>query len=108
MPFRYLGIPLATERLRISDYSPLLDLLTNRITTWLRQTLSYVRKVQLIISVLQGVEYFWLSILPLPQGVIDHIYNICRSFMWTSKHPPVCADLKRRVTWVFETYRLGT
>ena len=96
MPFRYLGIPMAAERLRIADYSPLLDSLVRRINIWPQKTLSYAGKAQLITSVLQGVECFWLSIMPLPQGVIDRIYSICRSFMWTSKHPPVSwADMCR-------------
>lgn len=89
MPFQYLGIPLAAERLQIFDYSPLLDSLSHRIHAWPQKTLSYAGKVQLITSVLQGVECFWLSMLPLPLGIIDRIYNICRSFMWTSRHPPI-------------------
>lgn len=27
-----------------------------------------------------------MSILPLLYGIIDHIYNICKDFMWTEKH----------------------
>ncbi|XP_042403944.1 uncharacterized protein LOC121993642 [Zingiber officinale] len=31
MPYRYLGIPLASEKLKIADYSPLIDALSRRI-----------------------------------------------------------------------------
>ncbi|XP_042379905.1 uncharacterized protein LOC121972287 [Zingiber officinale] len=89
MPFRYLRISIASQKLKISDYSTLLDSLTRRIGSWPKATLSYAGKAQLISSVLQGVECYWMSVLPLPQGVIDHIYSICRSFMWTSRRPPI-------------------
>lgn len=44
MPFEYLGIPLAFERLKITNYDLLLDSLILRINSWLKQTLSYARK----------------------------------------------------------------
>lgn len=89
MPFRYLGIPLAAERLRSADFSTLIDSIIVRLNSWPRRTLSYAGKVELIRSVLQGVECFWLSILPIPFGIIDKIYSVCRAFVWNSKHPPI-------------------
>lgn len=47
-PFRYLGIPLASEKLKISNYSLLIDKLINKINSWPRHTLSYASKLQLI------------------------------------------------------------
>lgn len=89
MPFQYFGNPLSSERLRISDHNPLLDSLVKRINSQPQKTLPYVGKTQLIISVLQTMECFWLYILPILHGVIDHIYSICQAFIWTSKHPPI-------------------
>lgn len=92
MSFRYLEIPMATERLRISNYNPLLDSLTRQIGIWPKKTLSYAGKTHLITFVLQGVECFWLSNISLPQGIIDRIYSICNSFMWSSKHFSIVMD----------------
>lgn len=50
---------------------------------------SYAGKLELVKTVLQGIEYFWLSILSIPSAVIDKLYVICRSFVWTSKHPSI-------------------
>lgn len=83
----YLSVPLATEKLRSLDYSPLVDFIIQCINSWLKKTLSYAGKIQLIGSVLQGVKCLWFSILPLPYGIVDRIYNICKAFMWTGKHP---------------------
>lgn len=33
-PFRYLGIPIASTKLKNSDYSPLMDTLAKKINAW--------------------------------------------------------------------------
>ncbi|GFY93106.1 hypothetical protein Acr_08g0015020 [Actinidia rufa] len=58
-PFRYLEIPVAAARLTI--------------------------ECELIRSVLQGIECFWLSILPIPVGVRDKVIALCRNFLWGGK-----------------------
>lgn len=89
MPFRYLGIPLALEKLKIVNYILLMNSLIKKINCWLKNTLSYARKAWHIVLVMQEVECYWMSILSLPRGVIDHIYNLYREFMWTTKHPSI-------------------
>lgn len=55
LPVRYLGIPIASGRLCTSNYTILVDNLTEKVNAWPRHTLSYVGKLELIRSVLQGV-----------------------------------------------------
>ena len=93
-PFRYLGIPVAASRLTIVQYSPLISKISDHISAWAGATLSYAGRCELIKSVLQGVECFWLSILPIPIGVRDKVISLCRNFLWggkatCSKHPLV-------------------
>ncbi|XP_073051681.1 uncharacterized protein [Primulina eburnea] len=87
--FRYLGIPLAAARLRESDYSVLVNANSKKITAWPRHTLSYAGKLELILSMVQGMKCYWLSVLPITCGVIGKINSVCRRFMWTSKNPPI-------------------
>ncbi|KZV27299.1 hypothetical protein F511_28456 [Dorcoceras hygrometricum] len=61
--------------------------------TWQKKTLSYAGKMELIRSVLHGVECFWLSILRIPYYVIDKIYTMCMGFLQNSKHPPIAWDM---------------
>ncbi|XP_075499775.1 uncharacterized protein LOC142538314 [Primulina tabacum] len=89
LPFRYLGIPLAAKRLCASDYGKLVDNISTKVSAWPRHSLSYAGKLELIRSVIQGVECFWLSILPVPNCVLDSIHAICRKFVWPTKHPPI-------------------
>ncbi|XP_075508005.1 uncharacterized protein LOC142544859 isoform X1 [Primulina tabacum] len=87
LPFRYLGIPLAAKRLRSSDYCMLVNAIAAKINSWPRHSLSYAGKLELIRSVIQGIECFWLSVLPVPNCVIDSIHSLCRKFVWPTKRP---------------------
>ncbi|XP_057489421.1 uncharacterized protein LOC130775286 [Actinidia eriantha] len=82
-PFRYLGIPIANARLTISQFSPLLDKISGYISSWSGANLSYAGRTKLEKSVLQGVECFWLSILPIPAGVRSKVIQLCRNFLWS-------------------------
>ncbi|GFS40281.1 hypothetical protein Acr_00g0067560 [Actinidia rufa] len=47
-PFRYLGIPVADSRLTISQYSPLIDRISDSISAWAGAILSYAGRTELI------------------------------------------------------------
>ncbi|GFY91584.1 hypothetical protein Acr_07g0017800 [Actinidia rufa] len=84
-PFKYLGIPVAASRLTIAQFSPLIDKISDCISAWAGASLSYAGRTELIKSVLQGVECYWLSILPIPVGVRTKIIHLCRNFLWSGK-----------------------
>ncbi|GFZ11161.1 hypothetical protein Acr_22g0005590 [Actinidia rufa] len=84
-PFRYLGIPVAASRLTIEQFNPLITKISDYVSAWAGATLSYAGRSELIRSVLQGVECFWLSILPIPVGVRDKVISLCRNFLWGGK-----------------------
>ncbi|KAL2250196.1 UNVERIFIED_CONTAM: hypothetical protein Sindi_2493300 [Sesamum indicum] len=89
MPIRYLGIPLAAQRLSVNNYSPLVDQIANCISKWKSKSLSYAGRLELVRSVIQGVECFWLQVFPLPAVVIEKIHRLCRNFLWNSRRAPV-------------------
>ena len=82
-PFKYLGIPVTASRLTIAQFSPLIDKISDYISTWAGASLSYAGRIELIKSVLQGVECYWLSILPIPAEVRAKITQLCRNFLWS-------------------------
>ncbi|GFS40753.1 hypothetical protein Acr_00g0070330 [Actinidia rufa] len=84
-PFRYLGIPMANSKLSIAQFSPLIDKISGYISAWAGANLSYAGKTELKKLVLQGVECFWLSLLPIPVGVRAKIDQLCRNFLWSGK-----------------------
>ncbi|XP_022857249.1 uncharacterized protein LOC111378309 [Olea europaea var. sylvestris] len=85
MSFRYLGILLASEKLKVGCYAFFLDKITTYIGAWNCSTLSYVGKIELIRAVLQGVECLWLSIFPIPATIISRIVSLYQKFLWGSK-----------------------
>ncbi|XP_070021911.1 uncharacterized protein LOC142177638 [Nicotiana tabacum] len=48
LPFKYLGIPLSTKRISMSQCQPLVDKILGRITSWTSRYLSYAGRLQLI------------------------------------------------------------
>ncbi|KAL2248483.1 UNVERIFIED_CONTAM: hypothetical protein Sindi_2700600 [Sesamum indicum] len=52
MPVRYLGIPLAAQRLSVTYYSPLVDQIANCISKWTGKSLSYAGRLELIRSII--------------------------------------------------------
>ncbi|KAL0461952.1 UNVERIFIED_CONTAM: hypothetical protein Slati_0082800 [Sesamum latifolium] len=81
MPVRYSGISLAAQHLSITDYLPLVDRIANYISKWTAQSLSFAGRLELISSVIQGVECFWLQCFSLPAAVVDKIHQHCRNFL---------------------------
>lgn len=62
MSFHYLGMPSTTAKLRVMHYTPLVDKIEQNITAWTHKTLSYAARTDLIRSVIQGVDRYWLFI----------------------------------------------
>ncbi|KAK4394387.1 hypothetical protein Sango_1909500 [Sesamum angolense] len=81
MRVRYLGIPLAAQRLSVSDYSLLVDQIAGCIRKWMAKSLSFASRLELMRSVIQGVECFWLQVFPLPMAVIEKIHRLFRAFL---------------------------
>lgn len=93
LSFRYLGIPLASRKLKVLDFGMLLDTISGKIKSWHKSSLSHAGKLELIRAVLQGVECFCLSIIPMQKHVLDDIRAMCRKFVWPTKHPLIAWDI---------------
>ncbi|XP_019248682.1 PREDICTED: uncharacterized protein LOC109227948 [Nicotiana attenuata] len=96
LPFRYLGVPLSTKRLSVSQCQPLLDKMLGRIKQWTVKFLIYAGRLQLIKSVLISIQSFWSQIFPLPKKTIQHVEGICRKFLWTGD---TSSSKKALVAW---------
>ncbi|XP_059315596.1 uncharacterized protein LOC132066268 [Lycium ferocissimum] len=96
LPFKYLAVPLSNKKLTIAQCQPLVDKITARITSWMARGMSYAGRVQMIRSVLFGIQAYWSQVFLLPQKVIKLIEATCRSYLWTGE-----ATISRRalVAW---------
>lgn len=67
LSFRYLGVPLSSKKLSVMQCLPLVKKITERIDCWSSKLLSYAGRLQLIKSVLFGVQIYWSKVFILPQ-----------------------------------------
>lgn len=83
LPIRYLGLPLMSRKLKISEYSALLSKLTAIFKSWSVKLLSYAGRLQLLKTVIFGTVSFWLAAFILPKGCIKKIESLCSRFLWS-------------------------
>ncbi|XP_021774063.1 uncharacterized protein LOC110738014 [Chenopodium quinoa] len=73
IPFKYLGVPLSSKKLTIQQCKPLVNKITSRIKSWAVRFISYAGRLQLIKSVLFGIQTYWAQIFVLPKKIIKEI-----------------------------------
>lgn len=83
LPFRYLGVPLATKKILLVQWQPLIQKMIARISTWIAKKLSHARRIQLVQSVLFGIQSYWSQLFVLPTKVIELIDGYCQSYLWS-------------------------
>lgn len=54
--FKYFGIILSTEKVTIMQWKPLSDKIIGKISSWTAKELSYAGRVQLVQTVLFGIQ----------------------------------------------------
>lgn len=88
LPFKYLGIPLSSKKLTYVQCKPLLEKIIARMKCWSVKFLSYSGRLQLIKSVIFGMQTYWSQIFILPKKLIKEIEKMSRVFLWTGNvHP---------------------
>lgn len=81
-PIRYLGVPLSPTCLRVADFAPLIDKMKLRIHNWKTKFLSFGGRKQLINSVLQSMQLYWMMVYFLPSSIIHELEGLFRDFLW--------------------------
>ncbi|KAJ9536677.1 hypothetical protein OSB04_un000150 [Centaurea solstitialis] len=82
-PIRYLGVPLSPHHLKVADYGGLITKVKARVQNWKVKYLSFGGRKQLIISVLQSLQLYWMAIYLFPSSVVHELEAIFRSFLWS-------------------------
>ncbi|KAJ9536695.1 LOW QUALITY PROTEIN: hypothetical protein OSB04_un000168, partial [Centaurea solstitialis] len=95
-PIRYLGVPLSPVSLKPADLNPLVSSVRLRIQNWKSKFLSFGGRRQLVISVLQSLQLYWMAVFLIPSGVVHEIEKLLRNFIWAQGDP---AGGKCKVAW---------
>ena len=75
LPLRYLGLHLISRKLSSSDCTPL--------NSWCDRKLSFAGRLQLIRSVLYGIQVYWTNIIIIPVKVTKEIERCFNRFLST-------------------------
>ncbi|KAI5658672.1 hypothetical protein M9H77_27465 [Catharanthus roseus] len=70
------------HEIKLPYFAPLLNKVSSTLLTWAGLNLSYADRLEVISYMVQGIESFWLGVLPISAAVLDKITPICRRFLW--------------------------
>lgn len=96
LPFKYPVLPLSAQKLSVAQCQPLVQKILQRINCWASKLLSYACSIQLIKSVLFGIQTYWSQIFVIPQKVVKKVQFACRTFLWTGQ---TIASKRALVAW---------
>lgn len=82
LPIMYLGLPLFSSRLKLSDCSKLLLMVQTKLGRWKSNCLSYAGRLELLKSTINGLHIYWADSFLLLVAVSLQIEKLMRSFLW--------------------------
>lgn len=85
-----------TRKLRVSEFSPLIEKLIKKFNSWAVSTLSFAGRLQLIKSVIYGLINFWSSTFILPKACTKKMESLCARFLWAGM---IDRKVVARVAW---------
>jgi hypothetical protein len=82
VPFKFLGIPVGSNPRRRATWKPVVEAMSNRLSSWTSRHLSMGGRITLINSVLASMPLYFFSFYKAPQCVIKQLVRIQRNFLW--------------------------
>jgi hypothetical protein len=73
LPVKYLGVLLISSRLSATDCRILLDWISSLIDSWTSRKLSFAGRLQLLNSVLYGLQVYWTGMFIFPRKAIKDL-----------------------------------
>lgn len=83
LPVRYLGVPLSSKKLNYQQCKGLVEKITAKASSWYARKLCYTGRLQLIKTIMFGMQTSWCQIFILPKMLIKEVEAVCRSYLWT-------------------------
>ena len=83
IPFTYLGLPIGGNLSRIQAWDPIIEKLSKKLATWKGKMLSIGGRITLIKSSISNLPLYYMSLFPIPKGVVEKINKITRAFLWS-------------------------
>lgn len=98
LPFRYLGVPVNSRNISLTNCEPLIHQIKTKFSSWSVKSLSFSGRLLLIKTVIAGITTFWCSAFILPKACITRINSLCGQFLEQSLYFSTNLDV------VFQTW----
>ncbi|GAU27776.1 hypothetical protein TSUD_215870 [Trifolium subterraneum] len=82
IPFKFLGIPVGANPRRRETWKPVVEAMTNRLSTWSSRQLSFGGRITLINTVLASMPLYFFSFFKAPVCILKLLVRIQRNFLW--------------------------
>ncbi|XP_057249213.1 uncharacterized protein LOC130590681 [Beta vulgaris subsp. vulgaris] len=81
-PLIYLGLPIGGNMSRMAAWDLLIEKMKLKLAGWKSNLLSIGGRLTLLRASLANLPVYFMSLYPIPQGVIQKIIGIQRRFLW--------------------------
>ncbi|KAF5449652.1 hypothetical protein F2P56_030075, partial [Juglans regia] len=81
-PMKYLGLPLGATFKSRAIWDGVVEKIEKRLAGWKRVYLSKGGRLTLIKSTLTNLPTYFLSLFPMPAGVVNRIEKLFKAFLW--------------------------
>lgn len=81
-PTIYLGLPIGGSTSRIKCWDPIIERMEKKLATWKGNLLSIRGRLTLLKASLSTLPLYYMSLFPVPHGIIEKINRIQRNFLW--------------------------
>ena len=81
-PFKYLGLPLSYQKLKVRDWEFLIRKVEDKLQSWKSRILSLGGRLTLLNSAISSVPLYALSTYSIPPSVLLRLNRARRRFLW--------------------------
>jgi mannosylglycoprotein endo-beta-mannosidase len=81
-PIKYLGVPVSSSKLHISDWVPLDEKMLRRLDGWKGSALSLGGRLILLNSSLSSIPTYYMSMHLLPKTILKRMDRTRKKFFW--------------------------
>lgn len=82
IPFKFLGIKVGSNPMRVASWREVIDFLNSKLSRWKGRFFFFRRKVTLLNSTLNSVPIYMISFFKAPKVVLKVIISIQANFLW--------------------------
>lgn len=79
---RYIGVPIIHNRVNKNTYQVMEARVIKKLSSWHAKSLSLVRRLILIQSVLATIPLYIMQTTSIPKATLNKIEQHCRNFLW--------------------------